>query len=77
MVTGLNVGLSTGIGGLAVAPLALLAEHVGLQSALALALIAGPLVAAALCPVLSSTSETPTGDDEAHQARTTSRSTAA
>jgi FSR family fosmidomycin resistance protein-like MFS transporter len=57
MVTGLNVGLASGLGGLAVAPLALLAEHVGLRAALALALIAGPLVAVAICPLLASASE--------------------
>ena len=58
MVTGLNVGLASGLGGLAVAPLALIAEHVGLRPALAAALIAGPLVALAICPLLRSTSVT-------------------
>jgi FSR family fosmidomycin resistance protein-like MFS transporter len=58
MVTGLNVGLASGLGGLAVAPLALIAEHVGLRSALAAALIAGPLVALAICPLLRSASAT-------------------
>lgn len=45
MVTGLNVGLTTGLGGLAVIPLAALADDVGLRTALAGALILGPLLA--------------------------------
>jgi FSR family fosmidomycin resistance protein-like MFS transporter len=48
MVTGLNVGLTSGIGGLAVVPLASLADDVGLRIALASALTAGPLLALAV-----------------------------
>ena len=65
MVTGLNVGLASGLGGLAVAPLALMAEQIGLRAALALALITGPLVAVAICPLLASTTQpTATSDPE-------------
>jgi hypothetical protein len=42
-------------------PLALLAEYVGLRSALALALTAGPLIAIAICPFLDWTSEMTAG----------------
>jgi FSR family fosmidomycin resistance protein-like MFS transporter len=48
MVTGLNVGLTSGIGGLAVVPLASLADDIGIRAALSLALIVGPLLAAAI-----------------------------
>ncbi len=48
MVTGLNVGLTSGIGGLAVVPLAALADDIGLRTALALALTVGPLLALAV-----------------------------
>jgi FSR family fosmidomycin resistance protein-like MFS transporter len=67
MVTGLNVGLSSGIGGLAVAPLALLAEHIGLRPALALALIAGPTIAVALCPLLAWTSDAADRTEDSQQ----------
>lgn len=48
MVTGLNVGLTSGIGGLAVVPLAALADDLGIRAALALALIVGPVLAAGI-----------------------------
>jgi FSR family fosmidomycin resistance protein-like MFS transporter len=48
MVTGLNVGLTSGIGGLAVVPLASLADDIGIRSAVALALTIGPLLAVAI-----------------------------
>jgi FSR family fosmidomycin resistance protein-like MFS transporter len=48
MVTGLNVGLTTGLGGLAVIPLAALADDIGLRTALSVALLLGPLAALAI-----------------------------
>jgi FSR family fosmidomycin resistance protein-like MFS transporter len=48
MVTGLNVGLTSGIGGLAVVPLASLADDIGIRMAISLALTIGPLLAIAI-----------------------------
>jgi FSR family fosmidomycin resistance protein-like MFS transporter len=51
MVTGLLLGLSIGLGGVAVTPLALMAEHIGLPAATALAASTAGLAAAAMALV--------------------------
>jgi len=48
MVTGLMLGLSVGLGGLAVTPIALLAEQVGVPAAAALSALMAAAAAAAM-----------------------------
>lgn len=56
MINGIMLGLSVGLGGLAVAPLALLSEWIGLPNATAVAAVLGG-AAALSTRLLPSTSE--------------------